>query len=94
MLITSAPWSVHQTIAFETRVVGVPPVAAKTLAIIRLALGATPAITTAGTLNTPWLRSPNGVCTGGKSGDPAARATFGVFSSETQRIIHVREAYN
>jgi hypothetical protein len=34
------------------------------------------------------------VCTGGHAGDPVARATFGVFSPETRRIIHVREVFN
>jgi len=55
---------------------------------------AAPAITTAGSLAVPWLRSPNGVCAATKAGDPAARATFGVFSPETRRIIHVREVFN
>jgi MSHA biogenesis protein MshQ len=55
---------------------------------------ATPALATTSTLGTPWLRAPNGVCTGGHAGDPVARATFGVFSPETRRIIHVREVFN
>jgi len=44
----------------------------------------------------PYLRGANGICTGSaiQNGDPAARATFGVYSPETKRLIHVREVFN
>ena len=45
----------------------------------------------------PWLRSTNGNnanCPGGPSDrDPSARASFGIYSPEGQRIIHMREAF-
>jgi MSHA biogenesis protein MshQ len=43
-----------------------------------------------------YLRSPNGVaCSGGGTGtDPAARATFGVYTPEAKRLIHTREVFN
>ena len=40
-----------------------------------------------------YLRSNNGDCGSTWVNDPSARATFGVFSPETKRIIHVREVY-
>ena len=40
-----------------------------------------------------YLRSYNGNCATLDKSDPSARATFGVFSPETKRIIHVREVY-
>lgn len=44
----------------------------------------------------PYLRGANGICTGSAipSADPAARATFGVYTPETKRLIHVREVFN
>jgi MSHA biogenesis protein MshQ len=41
----------------------------------------------------PWLRSLNGSCAATYDRDPTARATFGVFSPETQRIIHTRDLF-
>ena len=40
-----------------------------------------------------YLRSNNGDCGSTWANDPSGRATFGVFSPETKRIIHVREVY-
>ncbi len=44
----------------------------------------------------PWLRGPNGICAGAaaSTADPAARATFGVYTPETRRLIHTREVFN
>jgi MSHA biogenesis protein MshQ len=44
----------------------------------------------------PWLRGPNGICAGtaAASADPAARATFGVYTPEARRLIHTREVFN
>jgi len=41
----------------------------------------------------PWLRSQNGGCSTAWTRDPSARATFGVYSPETRRLIHVREIF-
>ena len=41
----------------------------------------------------PWLRSLNGSCAATYDRDPSARATFGVFSPETQRVIHTRDLF-
>lgn len=41
----------------------------------------------------PWLRSLNGSCASTYDRDPNARATFGVYSPETQRIIHTRDLF-
>ncbi|MDR1229247.1 MAG: DUF11 domain-containing protein [Azoarcus sp.] len=45
--------------------------------------------------NIPWLRAWNGVCTQAQSGeaDPAARASFGIYSGESHRAVHKREVY-
>lgn len=40
-----------------------------------------------------FLRSADANCTDAKPHDPWARASFGVFSDETRRIIHVREVF-
>ena len=44
----------------------------------------------------PWLRGPNGLCAGtaAASADPAARATFGIYTPEVKRLIHTREVFN
>jgi MSHA biogenesis protein MshQ len=42
--------------------------------------------------NLSWLRARWGSCAGTDT-DPAARATFGVFSPETNKLIHVRELH-
>lgn len=49
-----------------------------------------PATTGAGL---PWLRSLNGSCAATYDRDPSARATFGIYSPETRKTIHVRELY-
>jgi MSHA biogenesis protein MshQ len=41
----------------------------------------------------PWLRSLNGACSAAHDRDPTARATFGVFAPETQRLIHSRDLF-
>lgn len=41
----------------------------------------------------PWLRSRNGACNTGWDRDPAARASFGIYSPETRRTVHVRELF-
>lgn len=43
--------------------------------------------TTAGA-NLPWLQAA------GNCPDPSGRATFGIFSAENKRVIHVREVFN
>jgi len=60
-------------------------------------LGTHPATTG---LAMPWLRSRNGskypdgtACPQTYDRDPSARATFGVYSPETRRTVHVREQY-
>jgi hypothetical protein len=42
--------------------------------------------------NLSWLRARWGSCAATAT-DPAARASFGVFSPETNKLIHVRELY-
>lgn len=41
----------------------------------------------------PWLRSRNGDCAATYDRDPSARATFGIYSPESQRTIHIRELF-
>ncbi len=41
----------------------------------------------------PWLRSQNGGCSTAWDRDPSARATFGIFSPETRKILHVRRIF-
>lgn len=46
--------------------------------------------------NLTWLRSPAGgssACALANDRDPGARATFGIFSPESQRLMHSREIY-
>lgn len=40
-----------------------------------------------------WLRAQNGSCATTTDRDPAARASFGIFSPETRRTVHVRELF-
>ena len=40
-----------------------------------------------------WLRSVGGSCATSADRDPAARATFGIYSPETRKTVHVREIY-
>lgn len=49
-----------------------------------------PATTGAGK---PWLRAINGSCATSADRDPAARASFGIFSPETRKTVHVRELF-
>lgn len=53
-------------------------------------LAAHPATTGAGL---PWLRSQSGSCAASFDRDPSARATFGVYSPETQKAIHARDIF-
>ena len=39
-----------------------------------------------------WLRAPNGSCSVSDR-DPAARASFGIFSPETRKTVYVRDLY-
>lgn len=41
----------------------------------------------------PWLRAQNGACAATTDRDPAARASFGIFSPETRKTVHVREIF-
>ena len=41
----------------------------------------------------PWLRAQNGSCAATADRDPAARASFGIFSPESRKTVHVRELY-
>lgn len=41
----------------------------------------------------PWLRSQNGSCAATYDRDPSARATFGIYSAERRKTVHVRELY-
>lgn len=41
----------------------------------------------------PWLRSRNGSCSLSYDRDPSARATFGIYSAERRKTVHVRELY-
>lgn len=43
--------------------------------------------------NAPWLRSLNGNCASNYDRDPWARATFGIYSPETRRLIYVQDVY-
>ena len=40
-----------------------------------------------------WLRAQNGACAASADRDPAARASFGIFSPETRKTVHVREIF-
>jgi MSHA biogenesis protein MshQ len=41
----------------------------------------------------PWLRAQNGSCAATDDRDPAARASFGIYSPETRKTVHVRELF-
>lgn len=41
----------------------------------------------------PWLRALNGACASTHDRDPAAQASFGIFSPESRRTVHVRELF-
>jgi uncharacterized protein DUF6701 len=41
----------------------------------------------------PWLRSQNGNCAATYDRDPSARATFGIYTPETRKTVHVREQF-
>ena len=40
-----------------------------------------------------WLRSSFGNCAGSTDRDPAARASFGIYSPESRKTVHVREVF-
>lgn len=40
-----------------------------------------------------WLRSYNGACNASPDRDPAARVSFGIFSPETRKTVHVRDLF-
>ena len=40
-----------------------------------------------------WLRSQNGACSTAWDRDPSARASFGIYTPETRKTIHVREIF-
>ena len=40
-----------------------------------------------------WLRGRNGACAATSDRDPAARASFGIFSPESRKTVHVRELF-
>lgn len=50
---------------------------------------------TAPTANLAYLRGMNGSCPASTTytADPSARATFGIYSPETRRTVHVRETF-
>ena len=41
----------------------------------------------------PWLRAQNGSCAATTDRDPSARASFGIYSPETRKTVHVREIF-
>jgi len=41
----------------------------------------------------PWLRAQNGSCAATADRDPSARASFGIYSPETRKTVHVRELF-
>jgi MSHA biogenesis protein MshQ len=43
--------------------------------------------------NLSWLRSNHGSCAATWDRDPSARASFGVYSPETRKTVHVREIF-
>ncbi|MFD2452597.1 DUF6701 domain-containing protein [Ideonella paludis] len=53
-------------------------------------LAANPASTGAGL---PWLRSRQGNCASTFDRDPSARASFGVYTPEIQKSVHVRDVF-
>jgi MSHA biogenesis protein MshQ len=40
-----------------------------------------------------WLRAQNGSCASTWDRDPSARASFGIYSPETKKTVHVRELF-
>jgi MSHA biogenesis protein MshQ len=43
--------------------------------------------------NLSWLRSQNGSCATTYDRDPSARATFGIYSGESKKTVHIRELF-
>lgn len=43
--------------------------------------------------NLSYLRANNGGCASSNDRDPSARITFGVFSPETRKLVHIRELH-
>ncbi len=52
-------------------------------------------VMTAPAVSLAYLRGKNGNCTASDtySADPSARATFGIYSPETRKAVHIRELY-
>lgn len=77
-----------------------PPAAGAGVAYVALNLGGTaqdnacvfPKKTSTGNAM-PFLRAPDATCKDSELHDPWARATFGVFTPERKRVIHVREVF-
>ncbi|MEK8049207.1 DUF6701 domain-containing protein [Ideonella sp. DXS22W] len=61
-----------------------------TLSADQACQGSQPPTTGAGV---PWLRSHNGACAATADRDPAGRASFGIHSPETRRLVHVRDLH-
>ena len=41
----------------------------------------------------PWLRAVNGSCAATADRDPAGRASFGIYSNESRKLVHVRDMF-
>ena len=41
----------------------------------------------------PWAMPRAGACSTAWDRDPSARATFGIYTPETRKTIHVREIF-
>lgn len=41
----------------------------------------------------PWLRAQNGSCAASADRDPAARASFGIYTPESRKTVHIREMF-
>lgn len=41
----------------------------------------------------PWLRAQHGSCSTAWDRDPSARASFGIYTPETRKTVHVREIF-
>jgi MSHA biogenesis protein MshQ len=41
----------------------------------------------------PWLRAQNGACATSADRDPAARASFGIYTPESRKTVHLREMF-
>lgn len=52
-----------------------------------------PAHPTGGKAQRAWLRGPHGACSGAGPFDPSARASIGVFSPESTKVMHAQDMY-